>query len=244
MRPRPPIRPNTAQLLLCQDGPANAGSGDYRNRHEPRQSRPPGYRHRGDHRPQWARTSVLGGFAKTRRRSSLPGEAGWRPAMLRLGPQGACGQRAPLSRRARTTCSVSWRRSAVSRRFGLLSYRQRLPRFFDDDQGRRRFSQDQRRSSAVGQRRRCRCRQRPRVSLNANVRQQLRDRLHYRPAILHRDRALPNHSRPALDTDGPPIANCHPAVANYIAFNGSMMRDLAVEFLSLAGALARRSRGC
>jgi hypothetical protein len=83
-----------------------------------------------------------------------------------------------------------------------------------------------------------------RVSLNANVRQQLRDRLHYRPDILHRDRALPNHSRPALDTDGPPIANCHPAVANYIAFNGSMMRDLAVEFLSLAGALARRSRGC
>jgi hypothetical protein len=39
-------------------------------------------------------------------------------------------------------------------------------------------------------------------------------------------------------------ANCHPAVANYAAFNGSMMRDLAVEFLSLAGALARRSRGC
>jgi hypothetical protein len=39
-------------------------------------------------------------------------------------------------------------------------------------------------------------------------------------------------------------ANCHPAVANYVAFNGSMMRELAVEFLSLAGALARRSRGC
>ena len=39
-------------------------------------------------------------------------------------------------------------------------------------------------------------------------------------------------------------ANCHPAVANYVAFNGSMTRDLAVEFLSLAGALARRSRGC
>jgi len=49
-----------------------------------------------------------------------------------------------------------------------------------------------------------------RASLNANVRQPLRDRLHYRPDILHRDRALPNHSRPALDTDGPPIGQKDP----------------------------------
>jgi hypothetical protein len=43
-----------------------------------------------------------------------------------------------------------------------------------------------------------------RVSLNANVRQPFRDRLHYRPDILHRDRALPNHSRPASIGQLPP----------------------------------------
>jgi two-component system, NtrC family, sensor kinase len=55
----------------------------------------------------------------------------------------------------------------------------------------------------------------------------------------------PGHSQPALSAlTVHRSANRHPAVANYVAFNGSMMRELAVEFLSVAGALARRSRGC